>query len=277
VVAVGWVKLDDGFFRHRKVVELSGDAKLLFLAGLTYAAEQLTDGYLSRRAVRLVAGMYADVPEEAAKELLEVGLWRPEGEGFQIHDYLEFNPTAETERARRQATKERVRRFRAKGNGSGNGVTRGATRAARNGARTATPSPSPSPSPSPARVSSPSDNNHPPPQVGEEEDLVLRSAARLIAERRLERRSPELKPLTDPDTWLKRVTTERANQHRSTALAILEREPATTAEQLADELEPAFRPKGPAWVPCGQCDNGLVEVEQDGETRYLPCPCRSAR
>lgn len=121
---MGWVRLDDAFFRHPKVANLSKDAKLLFMAGLTYCAGALTDGFVSTAGLRIVAAE-AGVKATSSRELVDAGLWHKRGDGFDIHDYLEYQPSAESERKRRAETKERVRnlRQRRRGGASGNAVT----------------------------------------------------------------------------------------------------------------------------------------------------------
>jgi len=111
--AMGWVKLDDGFFRNPKVLQVGRDAKVLYLAGLCYSGSALTDGFIPANAPKVLA---ADAEVASAKrpveELVQAGLWIPVEGGFQVHDYLEFNQSAERVRANRDAAKERMQRNR---------------------------------------------------------------------------------------------------------------------------------------------------------------------
>lgn len=91
---MAWVKLDDQFFAHPKVIDLPQEAKLLYLCGLTHCAAQLTDGFISQGAVRLVAAM-VDVPQGHAGDLIAAGLWDEVAGGFQVHDFLDYNPSGE--------------------------------------------------------------------------------------------------------------------------------------------------------------------------------------
>jgi hypothetical protein len=129
---VSWVKLDDQFFANPKVIELPKDAKLLYIAGLTYCAAQLTDGLISPAALRMVAAM-VQVNTKQAAALVTAGLWEREGDGYLVHDYLEYNPSGETVRAERAAARERMRRVRSAD--------------VRPNIGRSSPSPSPSPSP----------------------------------------------------------------------------------------------------------------------------------
>ena len=96
-----WTRLDDRFFFHPKVQAAGKDATLLYLAGLTYSAGQLTDGFLNRAAVRICAGM-VDVAVTEAETLVQVGLWEPTNGGYLVHDFRDYNPSAEEVKAKRE-------------------------------------------------------------------------------------------------------------------------------------------------------------------------------
>jgi len=117
-----WVKLDDQFFAHPKVIDLSKDAKLLYLAALNHCAAQLTDGALSSGAVRAVAAL-VDVQRSVAEELVNAGLWETTDTGYAVHDYLTYNRTAEQVKADRAANTERQSRYRDRHASESNAVT----------------------------------------------------------------------------------------------------------------------------------------------------------
>jgi hypothetical protein len=95
-----WVKLDDQFFAHPKVIDLPKDAKLLYLAGLTHCAAQLTDGALSGGAVRAITAL-VDVDRSVTQQLVDAGLWEVTEAGYAVHDYLKYNRTGEQVKAER--------------------------------------------------------------------------------------------------------------------------------------------------------------------------------
>ena len=82
---MAWVKLDDLFPQHPKIVRLSDAAYRLHVDALCYCSNQLTDGYVPQ-------GFTRGRPAKAVKELL-VELWEPTEEGYLIHDYLAYNPS----------------------------------------------------------------------------------------------------------------------------------------------------------------------------------------
>ena len=108
---MAWVRLDDGFFTNPKVVSVSAEAKLLYLAALAYSSRELTDGLVSAGALRVITAV-AEVrqPKRAAVELVTAGLWEDSGpEGHRIHDYHLFNPTREAVLKRRASDAGRKR------------------------------------------------------------------------------------------------------------------------------------------------------------------------
>jgi hypothetical protein len=106
---MSWIKLDDQFFTHPKIVDLSKDAKLLYVAALTYCGAHLTDGGLTRGALRVVAAT-VDVPPETAEVLLVAGLWQATGDGVQINNYLQYQPSRESALALKEARASAGRR-----------------------------------------------------------------------------------------------------------------------------------------------------------------------
>ena len=83
--------------RRRKAKELILG---VWLQGGAYAARHLTDGHLPRPVVERY-------PRDIVRVLIEVGLWSEIDTGFQIHDYLHYNPSAVTVLRKRE--KSRIR------------------------------------------------------------------------------------------------------------------------------------------------------------------------
>lgn len=91
-----WFKVDDGFWSHPKVLDLSNDALALWLKAGTYSAQHLTDGFVKRAVVRMVGGT-----DDAAEELVSAELWDIADGGYQFHDWLRYQPSAEETREKR--------------------------------------------------------------------------------------------------------------------------------------------------------------------------------
>src|SRR5690606_24591325 len=101
---------------HPKVLEVGPLAECLFVRGLTYASRYLTDGFVPASHLRRMGDL--DAFEEAGK-LVDAGLWYEAEGGFQIHDYLEYQPSSEKVKADREAARLRMEAARA-GKQSGN-------------------------------------------------------------------------------------------------------------------------------------------------------------
>lgn len=106
-----WVKLDDSIFENPKISRLSKDAKLLYLVGLTYCAKWLTDGRITPTGLRLVTAI-AEAGDDSVGELVSAGLWRQDADSMYVHDWADYNPSAEKVLADRKAAKERMQRIR---------------------------------------------------------------------------------------------------------------------------------------------------------------------
>lgn len=110
---MAWVKLDTGIFRNPKVVTVGADAKLLYVAGICYAGDNLTDGLIPANALPILAAE-ATIrnAKKATAELVTAGLWIALDGGFEVHDYLEHNSRSGDVQAKREAAKERMQRNR---------------------------------------------------------------------------------------------------------------------------------------------------------------------
>lgn len=104
-----WTKVDDSFADHPKVMALGRDRIVgvgLWTAAACYCSRHLTDGF---------------VPTAAAEgfghgrvwgRLVEVGLVDRVTGGYQLHDWLDYNPPRDKVLRDRQEAKDRMRRNR---------------------------------------------------------------------------------------------------------------------------------------------------------------------
>lgn len=107
---MAWIKLDDNFPDHQKVERLNDSAFRLHVSALCHCARNLTDGFVSRKSL----GRLTDNsrPSRLTSKLIDAGLWAATEGGWFVHDYLDYNPSAEAVRAERKVTAERVRKWR---------------------------------------------------------------------------------------------------------------------------------------------------------------------
>lgn len=150
-VPAPWVKIDDGLPGNRKWQRLSSPACRLWIEALCWAGQHLTDGALPREnaagiafAIALRDGGDGAGWKALVDELVDAGLWEAGPDGWQIHDFLEYNPSCGQVVQARAATRERVAAFRART------VTNAVSNAVTNGASNASPGPGPDPDPSPS-------------------------------------------------------------------------------------------------------------------------------
>lgn len=142
---MSWLKLDDQIFINRKVARCNTETKMLYIVSLSYCANQLTDGEIPEDVLPLLAGM-AGIDKQNAKQsaskLLEVCLWVATPTGWQIPDYLEYNPSKEQVEHNRE-----VRSQSGRAGGQAKAKQNAKQNAKQKSSKSLPPSPSPSPSP----------------------------------------------------------------------------------------------------------------------------------
>jgi hypothetical protein len=104
-----WVRLDDAFADHPKVMALGRDriAGLgVWVAVACYSARYLTDGFVPDAVARGFA------QRKTLGRLVEVGLMDEVPGGYRLHDWLDYNPPREKVMADRRAAKDRMNKHR---------------------------------------------------------------------------------------------------------------------------------------------------------------------
>lgn len=96
-----WVRLDCQLPTNPKVLELVADkryrAAFVYICSLTYSGSHGTDGYLPTTCLPFIHATRVD-----ANQLVEVGLWRPAPNGWDINGWDEFQVSDEAARKRRE-------------------------------------------------------------------------------------------------------------------------------------------------------------------------------
>lgn len=99
---MAWVKLDDRFWSHPKLVAAGLAARGLDLAGVCWSAAHETDGFIPTASLPAIAAGDHHATRLAAK-LVEVGRWTEVSDGWEIHDFLTYNRShAQSEEKRKQ-------------------------------------------------------------------------------------------------------------------------------------------------------------------------------
>lgn len=141
-----WLRVDDRFPRHRKVRRLSDRAFRVHVTAMAACAEDETDGLVTGDDLADLVGVAQRYVTDAVVELVAAGLWDvvEEGRVWQVHDYLDYNPSHASLVADREANRRRQAKHRRKPSGPppdpGNGVSHGVTDGVTNGVSHAAPS-----------------------------------------------------------------------------------------------------------------------------------------
>ena len=105
-----WIKIDDTLPNNPKILPLSDGAFRLYIEGLCYANQYLTDGFLTDAVLkRLDSG-------NNRQELIDSCLWIECLDGMQINDYTEHQTSKADVEEKRKQSRNRVTRYREKSN-----------------------------------------------------------------------------------------------------------------------------------------------------------------
>lgn len=106
-----WIKVYNSLPTHPKIIRAGDRAAWLFVCGLCYCNEHLTDGYIDAAVLQILAPGVRSV-EKLASALVSSGLWEQVEGGWQVHEYREFQRSASEVREQRAKATERKRRSR---------------------------------------------------------------------------------------------------------------------------------------------------------------------
>lgn len=274
---MGWVRLDDAFYDHPKLAAVGPLGIALWATALGWCNRNLTDGHLPASRARtlldfdgiaVVDGMHGEdvTAQTVIDQLVAVGLWDETDGGYEVHDYLDFQPSAEQIRAR-QVDQHNAKVLAGKKRAAGaQRDQHGRLKTGRSQPPEPAPQPpptppdepaldqqphqqtgqqptSPNPNPNTANASSSSPVTAPrDPQADDDDDQakLAEAAIDLLAHRDLDRCLAAGRHVGLPDPWLASARRERRRRHAD-RLATL---PGTftSADQLADWLEPSHQP-----------------------------------
>jgi hypothetical protein len=102
---VGWVRDSDDFYDHPKLADLDLAAWGLRAWGTAWANRNLSDGVVPYSIVKRM-----DPDGMASGALIDAGVWHLEDGCIRIHDYLDYQPSAEQVRSKREKERERWQR-----------------------------------------------------------------------------------------------------------------------------------------------------------------------
>ena len=193
-----WLKVDDSFHSHPKVLAATPAALGLWVVAGSWSGANLSDGFVPDHVLPRL------LPDGAllAQQLVSAGLWRRARGGYRFHDWADYNPKREDVEEERRQARERMRNLRSSRKTAGQGRDGSGEQPANVRAKFVTPT---RPDPNPLKGGSgsgvrPSDGTDPPnpdwrtmPAYGQAEPLretPARAAARAAAERARRPRTP---------------------------------------------------------------------------------------
>lgn len=131
-----WIRLDDHFDQHPKIVSVGPVGMAMWVAGLAYCNRNLTDGFIPWSAAQTLipmtwlspsadpnsekweierlatTGQFQETDDyvtafclttaEVIRLLVEAGLWHVEPRGYRVHDYEDFQPSRASIEAERE-------------------------------------------------------------------------------------------------------------------------------------------------------------------------------
>lgn len=106
---MAWVKLDDQAPRNEKMLAAGPSACWLWVCGIAHSQSQLTDGFVSLAVLPMIGVKGVGRTKRLAEQLVAAGLFERVEGGYQVHDYLDHNPSRAVVLAKRAEDAERKR------------------------------------------------------------------------------------------------------------------------------------------------------------------------
>lgn len=103
---MAWLRIDDRVRTHPKLVAAGPAAAWFWFCGICYCREHLTDGVIPRGIVATLAPGVRGT-KALADRLVAAGLWHVHPDGYEVHDFLDWNPTRASVEAQRAADRAR--------------------------------------------------------------------------------------------------------------------------------------------------------------------------
>lgn len=108
---MAWLRIDDRVRTHPKIAQAGPAAAWLWFCGICYCREHLTDGLIPSAVVPGLA-LGLTQASKHAERLVSVGLWHARPEGFEVHDFLDWNPKRSEVESERNKERDRKRKER---------------------------------------------------------------------------------------------------------------------------------------------------------------------
>jgi hypothetical protein len=123
---MGWVRVSDDFYDHERFADVGPLGMSVWLVGLAYCNRNLTDGRIPRAAayrllhfggIGILEGNYGGHDasiQDGIAELVEAGLWIEDRRGYNVRDYLDYQPSRDQVEEKRKHNAFRQSQFKAR-------------------------------------------------------------------------------------------------------------------------------------------------------------------
>jgi hypothetical protein len=106
-----WVRIDDGFADHPKLLAVGLAGVVLQLRALCYCSRNLTDGFVPDSALPIL--LHDIRQKEIVSRMISARLWERSEGGYALHDYLKYQQRRKDVLAGRRRAARRVAKWRA--------------------------------------------------------------------------------------------------------------------------------------------------------------------
>lgn len=105
---MAWMRIDDRVRTHPKIVKAGPAPGWFWFCGICYCREHLTDGFIpTEMLASLCPGVGIGSARRHTQVLVRVKLWHETDGGYQVHDFLDWNPSRAEVVAKREKDSER--------------------------------------------------------------------------------------------------------------------------------------------------------------------------
>ena len=105
-----WTKISDSVPDDPRLLRLPRDVRWMHLEGMVWCNRHATDGHVPAYALHKVTDQ--EEPEKAASQLVDVGLWSVDNDGWLIVTFADDQPSAADQERAREYDRQRQRRQR---------------------------------------------------------------------------------------------------------------------------------------------------------------------
>jgi hypothetical protein len=89
-----YAPLSATYYRDDAILEAGERAELLYVRGLAFCADSMSDGFITDRQLSAIVGIGMRDTTKRAKDLVTAGLWERADGGYVVRGWLKWNRSA---------------------------------------------------------------------------------------------------------------------------------------------------------------------------------------